>query len=81
MNKPPAYKIKYQPNLFDLAIMDGYLYGGNGHNTVQREIYWKNQHDGVPQMATEYDMEATLLDNMIRLPHGHKSRLKSPKPD
>lgn len=36
----PSYKVKARPNLFDLAIMDGFLNGGGNAPTVQREAYW-----------------------------------------
>jgi len=35
-----SYKIKSRPNLFDLAIMDGYLCGGGNTSSIQREAYW-----------------------------------------
>ena len=35
-----SYKVKPRPNLFDLAIMDGFLYGGGNVPAVQREAYW-----------------------------------------
>ena len=35
-----SYKIKPRPNLFDLAIMDGFLNGGGSQPSVQREAYW-----------------------------------------
>lgn len=37
-----SYKLKARPNLFDLAIMDGYLCGGGDASSVQREAYWGN---------------------------------------
>lgn len=35
-----SYKIKARPNLFDLAIMDGFLNGGGNPPSIQREAYW-----------------------------------------
>lgn len=35
-----SYKVKPRPNLFDLAIMDGFLCGGGNLPTIQREAYW-----------------------------------------
>lgn len=35
-----SYKVKPRPNLFDLAIMDGFLSGGGNAPSVQREAYW-----------------------------------------
>ena len=35
-----SYTIKPRPNLFDLAIMDGFLTGGGNAPAVQRMAYW-----------------------------------------
>lgn len=40
MPKNPSYKIKARPNLFDLAVLDGFLCGGGNAPSVQREAYW-----------------------------------------
>ncbi len=39
MSTPP-YKVKPRPNVFDLAIMDGFLNGGGNLPSIQREAYW-----------------------------------------
>ena len=48
MSKNPSYKLKARPNLFDLAIMDGFLCGGgnvSNASSVQREAYWAHPQD------------------------------------
>lgn len=34
------YHVKARPNVFDLAIMDGFLNGGGNLPSIQREAYW-----------------------------------------
>jgi hypothetical protein len=44
----PSYKIKPRPNIFDLAIMDGFLSGGGTQPAVQREAYWAEPPQETP---------------------------------
>ena len=48
-----SYKIKARPNLFDLAIMDGFLCGGGNAPSVQREAYWAKLD---PKNTLEHDL-------------------------
>lgn len=47
----PSYKVKPRPNVFDLAIMDGFLNGGGSYPTVQREAYWAEPPSETPDRA------------------------------
>ena len=55
-----SYTIKPRPNLFDLAIMDGFLTGGGNAPAVQRMAYWAPE----PTRASESAEERPLHDNI-----------------
>ncbi|NQZ14936.1 MAG: hypothetical protein HRT94_08965 [Alphaproteobacteria bacterium] len=46
------YSLKPRPNLFDLAIMDGFLTGGGNAPSVQRTAYWAHA-SSTPYYAEE----------------------------
>ncbi|MCI5061063.1 MAG: hypothetical protein MRY79_08340 [Alphaproteobacteria bacterium] len=66
MPDQPPYKIKYRPNIFDLAIIDGYLYGGGSTYPATREAYWQEKH--MPDEQEEERLEERILNNIISLP-------------
>ena len=37
------YKVKPRPNVFELAILEGFLNGGGDLPNVQREAYWAEE--------------------------------------
>jgi hypothetical protein len=59
MSNNRSYKVKARPNLFDLAIMDGFLCGGGNAPSVQREAYWAKP-------STQNALDSDLMDIKLK---------------
>jgi hypothetical protein len=55
-----SYNVKARPNLFDLAIMDGFLTGGGNAPAVQRMAYWAPE----PTPTSETEDKPPLHDDL-----------------
>ncbi len=60
------YSVKARPNLFDLAVMDGFLTGGGNAPSVQRMAYWapENTYEGIGEALPEEHLYYDDLDDI-----------------
>lgn len=65
--KKNSYQLKARPNLYDLAIMDGFLTGGGNAPAVQRMAYWAPAPDQSHESSGDEDVTPYPLHDDVDL--------------